>query len=166
MSREISEGGGATTDGAGSVSLGFELVIRSGAEIGGGTTATACEPGARMGVMSRCGALGLGGTTAAFMGRVDRIFSRSASGVGGTMLAFSAGTARVLSLRTSCDGGIAFSVITGMRDEDCKPSSGAGPGTGLYAIRFATAESDCGKCSLGASTTFSRNDSPRATRMV
>ena len=41
MSCETSdEGGGAMTDGAGKLSLGFRVPARSGAETGGGTTAT------------------------------------------------------------------------------------------------------------------------------
>ena len=103
MSCLICDGGGAITAGAGSVSLGLRFVTCSGADTGGGITATACEPGTRIGVMSLRGALGLGGTIAAFKGGAERILSRCGSGVGGTMLAFSIGArcALLLSLRTS-----------------------------------------------------------------
>ena len=165
ISRAICVGGGAITDGAGSVSRGCCLVDCSGAETGGGITATACEPG--MGTkISRRGALGLGGTMAAFSDGVERILSRCASGVGGMTFAFNIGARCALSLRTSGVGATAASVIAGTRNEDFRPSAGAGPGIGLNASRLATAESDCGSFSLGASTTFSRSDSPRATRIV
>src|SRR5271167_3806545 len=50
--------------------------------------------------------------------------------------------------------------------EERKPSAGGGPGFGLNASRLATAESECGRFTLGASTTFSLGLSPRATRIV
>ena len=50
--------------------------------------------------------------------------------------------------------------------EDRSPSAGGGPGFDLNASRLATAESECGRFTLGASTTFSRGLSPRAKRMV
>jgi len=56
--------------------------------------------------------------------------------------------------------------IAGIRLEDFKPSAGAGPGIVLKANQLATAESECGRFSLGASTTFSRSEFPRATRIV
>jgi hypothetical protein len=84
-----------------------------------------------MDVMSRCGALGLGGTTAAFMDGKDRILSRWASGVGGMMLVFNVGACLVVSSRTSGAGATTVSVMAGTRNEDFKPSSGAGPGIGL-----------------------------------
>ena len=63
------------TLGAGSVSRGLRLVTRSGAETGGGTTLMACEPGMRSEVISRCAALGGGGTTVAFIAGAFRILS-------------------------------------------------------------------------------------------
>jgi hypothetical protein len=103
---------------------------------------------------------------AAFNGSAERILSRCASGAGGITLAFNIGALWVLSLRTSGLGAIAVSARLGARNEDFNPSAGAVPGIGLKASKFATAESDCGSFNLGASTTFSRTDSPRATRMV
>ena len=103
---------------------------------------------------------------AAFKETAERILSRCASGVGGMMLAFNAGVRGVLPLRTSGVGAIAASLIAGARSDDLSPSAGATPGIGLNASRLATAESDWGSFSLGASTTLSRRDSPRATRMV
>lgn len=47
-----------------------------------------------------------------------------------------------------------------------RPSAGGGPGFGLNASRLATAESECGRFSLGVSTTLSLGRSPRATWMV
>lgn len=54
----------------------------------------------------------------------------------------------------------------GAMREERRPSAGGGPGFGLNASRFATAESECGRFTLGASTIFSVGLSPRATRMV
>ena len=54
----------------------------------------------------------------------------------------------------------------GADNVDRSPSAGGGPGTGLNASRFATDESERGRFSLGASTTFSVGVVPRATRMV
>jgi hypothetical protein len=81
---------------------------------------------------------------------------------------------RVLELRVagefnSGEGGTAFIVIAGSIGavrEERRPSAGGGPGFGLKASRFATAESECGRFTLGASTTFSLGLSPRATRIV
>ena len=69
----------------------------------------------------------------------------------------------------SGEGGTGLIVIAGsvgaMREER-RPSAGGGPGFDLNASRLATAESECGRFTLGASTTFSLGLSPRATRMV
>jgi hypothetical protein len=50
--------------------------------------------------------------------------------------------------------------------EERSPSAGGGPGFGLIASKLATAESECGRFTLGASTTCSVGLSPRATRMA
>ncbi len=165
ISRATCVTGGAITAGAGRVSRGFRLLACSGAETGGGMTLTACEPD-RGTKISRRGAVGLGGTIAAFNGCAERICSRCASGVGGMIFAFNIGVRCAFSFRTSGVGATADSERFGARSEGFSPSDGAGPGTGLNARRLVTAESDCGSFSLGASTTLSRTDSPRATRMV
>src|SRR5260221_2600105 len=68
----------------------------------------------------------------------------------------------------SGEGGTGLIVIAGsvgaMREER-RPSAGGGPGFALNASRLATAESECGRFTLGASTTFSLGLSPRATRI-
>ena len=55
---------------------------------------------------------------------------------------------------------------TGARNDERMPSAGAGPGSAFKASRFATAEFDLGRSSLGASATVSRGVLPRATRIV
>jgi len=60
-------GGGATTLGAGMASRGFRLVVRSGADTGGGTTCTAFDPGRRRVEISCCGTAALGGTAPMFI---------------------------------------------------------------------------------------------------
>jgi hypothetical protein len=55
---------------------------------------------------------------------------------------------------------------TGAVSVERKPSAGGGPGFGLNASRLATAASERGRLSFGASTIFSAGCSPRTTRMV
>jgi len=102
-------GGGATTPWDGNVSRGFKLVIRSGADTGGGTTC-ACIPGRWMAGRSRWGALGGGAMTPASRVGVACILSRSTSGAGGTTA--------VCKDADDCRNA-------------CSPSAGGGPGTGL-----------------------------------
>ena len=122
-------------------------------------------------------------------GFVVRILSRETFGAGGTMTAFKVGEVRVAVWETSGAGGMMFVVrALGVRlaDEfnsgeggttlmagrlgavsvERRPSAGGGPGFDLKASRLATAESECGRFILGASTTFSLGLSPRATWMV
>src|SRR5271157_4269042 len=149
-SRLTCDGGGATTAGAGSVSLGVDDTSRWGAETGGATTSTVCASGTRELAKSRCVSRGAGEMIVCSM-------IAGASGFG----------VRILSRETSGDGGttlIAGSV--GAVREERRPSAGGGPGFALNASRLATAESECGRLTLGASTTFSLGLSPRATRMV
>src|SRR5579862_2889815 len=68
-------GGGATTLGAGNASLGFEFVVCSGADTGGGTTCTAFDPGRRSVETSRWGTAALGATAPTFIWGVARIWS-------------------------------------------------------------------------------------------
>src|ERR1017187_2429856 len=100
-----------------------------------------------------------------------RVAACETSGAGGMMF-----VARVLAVRLGVDpnpecnsGEGGTTLIAGrvgaMRVER-RPSAGGGPGFGLNASRLATAESECGRLTLGASTTFSLGLSPRATRMV
>jgi len=173
-SRLTCDGGGAMTAGAGSVSLGVDEISRAGAETGGAITSTVGASGMRE-LAKSCGAsLGAGAMTVAVaIGFALRILSRETFGAGGIT-----SVVRVLGVRlvvrftselNSGDGGTAPIVIAGragaMREER-RPSAGGGPGSGLKASRLATAASECGRFSLGASTTFSVGLSPRATRMV
>ena len=191
-SRLTCDGGGATTAGAGSVSLGVDETSRWGAETGGATTSTVCVRGTRESARSRCVSRGAGATTVGASGLAVRILSRETFGAGATIDEFRVGAVRVgvgetsgaggmtLVVRTlelvreeeefnSGEGGTALIVIAGsigaMREER-RPSAGGGPGFDLKASRLATAESECGRFILGASTTLSLGLSPRATWMV
>ena len=188
-------GGGATTAGAGSDSLGVDDTSRCGAETGGATTSTLCVIGTRESAKSRCSSRGAGATTVGASGLAVRILSREIFGAGGMIAAFKIGEVRVgvretsgaggmmlvvsaLELRlvvreedefNSGEGGTALIVIAGSAGavrEERRPSAGGGPGFGLNASRLATAESECGRFTLGASTTLSLGLSPRATRIV
>lgn|ERR1700716_33750 len=99
------EGGGAITDGAGSVSLGLDVVTRSGADTGGGTTFTSdiCT-GERE--MSRLTAPGAGGTTAGLRAGAERALSREMFGAGAMTAELNAGANSVRSCRTLGAGGI------------------------------------------------------------
>ena len=200
-SRLTCDGGGATTAGAGSVSLGVDETSRWGAEPGGATTSTLCVSGTRESAKSRCSSRGAGATTVGASGLAVRILSRETFGAGGTIGAFivalRVGEVRVGARETSGAGGMTLvvmvlelRVVVGEEDElnsgeggtaviviviagslgamreERRPSAGGGPGFGLKASRLATAESECGRFILGASTTFSLGLSPRATRMV
>lgn len=190
-----SDGGGATTAGAGNVSLGLDEASRSGAETGGGTTSTVCVTSTRELAKSRGVSRGAGAITLCSIvgasGDAVRILSCETFGAGGTTAAFSVGDVRVLVRETSGaggttsfanwfdlrlpdefssgEGGTGFTVIRGsvgaMRVER-RPSAGGGPGFDLNASRLATAESERGRFTFGASTTFSLGRSPRATRIV
>src|ERR1700686_2990368 len=72
---ESADGGGAMTEGAGRLSFALRPDSRSGAETGGGTTATSfiCT---REGETSRPAAAGAGGMTLALSGGVGRARSR------------------------------------------------------------------------------------------
>jgi hypothetical protein len=156
-------GGGAITLGGGSSSLAFTLLSRSGADTGGGTTnVLLTTSGTRM---SRGAPAGAGGTTPGSIAGVRRLF-RTIGGAGAITGAVKAG-ARIWSRTTSGVGGttlIAGSVADA--SVDFRPSVGAAPAIFFTARRFATGVSDRGRSSLGASTTVSLRDSPRATRMV
>jgi hypothetical protein len=88
------DGGGAMTDGAGSVSLEFLFVARSGAETGGGTTDTfvICTGALES---SRLTALGAGAITPVLRTGADRVLSRVMLGAGATTLAVSDGAVRL-----------------------------------------------------------------------
>ena len=159
-SRLTCDGGGATTAGAGSVSLGVDETSRCGAETGGATTSTLCVSGTRESAKSRCSSRGAGATTVGASGLAVRILSRETFGAGGTIVVLRVGEVRVGVLETSGvggmtllagalerrvvvweedefnsgEGGTAVVVIAGsigaMRDER-RPSAGGGPGFGL-----------------------------------
>jgi len=159
-SRLTCDGGGATTAGAGSVSLGVDETSRCGAETGGATTSTACVRGTRESAKSRCSSRGAGATMVGASGLAVLILSRETFGAGGTIVVLRVGEVRVGVLETSGvggmtllagalerrvvvweedefnsgEGGTAVVVIAGsigaMRDER-RPSAGGGPGFGL-----------------------------------
>lgn len=111
--------------------------------------------------------LGAGGTMAEFNVGELRVRSRETSGAGGTMLGVRLFAARLADEFNSGAGATTFiDGKTGAVSVERRPSAGGGPGFGLNASRFATAESECGRLSLGASTIFSLGLSPRATRIV
>src|ERR1700726_3096673 len=109
-SRLTCDGGGATTAGAGSVSLGVDDTSRWGAETGGATTSTACVRGTRESARSRCVSRGAGATTVGASGLAVRILSRETFGAGGTIAAFivalRVGEVRVGARETSGAGGM------------------------------------------------------------
>src|SRR5271157_5153139 len=109
-SRLTCDGGGATTAGAGSVSLGVDDTSRWGAETGGATTSTVCVSGTRELARSRCVSRGAGATTRGANGSTFRLLSREAStretsGAGETMVGFKSCEGRVLARGTSGAGG-------------------------------------------------------------
>lgn len=95
-SRLTCEGGGATTAGAGSVSLGVDDTSRCGAETGGATTSTVCASGVRELAMSRGVSRGAGAMTVGTSGFALRILSCETFGAGGITVAFKVGELRVL----------------------------------------------------------------------
>jgi len=54
----------------------------------------------------------------------------------------------------------------GAERDERRPCDGGGPGFGLTASKLATASRDAGSLRLGASTTRSTSDPPRAILMV
>ena len=188
-SRLTCDGGGAITVGAGNDILDVDDISRWGAETGGATTSTVCVVGTRELARSRCSSRGGGAMTVCASGFAVCILSRGTFGAGGTIGVLNVGEVRVLARDTSGAGGTTLAVRAfGFRLADefssgagCttaivgkvgavrverRPSAGGGPGFALKASRLATAESECGRLILGASTTFSLGLSPRATRMV
>ncbi|MGA7381164.1 MAG: hypothetical protein WBX03_09960, partial [Terriglobales bacterium] len=69
-------------------------MICSGADTGGGTTLTACEPGMRAEGILRWGALAGGGTTVALNAGARRSFSGATFGAGATAVSASLGACK------------------------------------------------------------------------
>src|SRR4030088_3586130 len=111
-SRLTCDGGGATTAGAGSDSLGVDDTSRCGAETGGATTSTLCVSGTRESARSRCSSRGAGATTVGASGLAVRILSRETFGAGGTTAAFKIGEVCVGVRETSGAGGMTLLVRT------------------------------------------------------
>jgi hypothetical protein len=112
MSVEISaEGGGATTFGAGRVSLALPDVARSGAETGGGTTAESILTGALE--IWRLTAPGAGGITFEDIAGAERERSRETFGAGATTDASSDGAVRDRSRVTRGAGAMIAGVNAG-----------------------------------------------------
>jgi hypothetical protein len=185
----ICDGGGATTVGGGSVSFAVVEVSRCGDDTGGATTLVVCVIDERELAKSRWASLGAGAITDGAIEFALRNWSRFTSGAGAITGLFTVGSERWSVLETSGVGAIAFAVrLFGLRVRaefnsgvggttvgtgkagaarvDRSPSAGGGPGIDLNASRFATDESDRGRFSFGASTTFSVGAAPRATRIV
>ncbi len=142
-SRLTCDGGGATTAGAGSDSLGVDDTSRGGAETGGATTSTVCVNGTRELAKSLCVSRGAGAMTLGAIGFAVRILSLETFGAGGMMLVVSVLGPRLADEFNSGEGGTALIAGRGgaVREER-SPSAGGGPGFGLNASRLATAESE------------------------
>jgi hypothetical protein len=85
---------------------------------------------------------------------------------GGAMMELAKLGAERLSLMASGGGAIAFFESSGAVRDDLTPSVGGGPGLLLKASRFATGSLETGSFTSGASTTFSTDLVPRATRIA
>lgn len=103
-----SDGGGATTFGAGKVNFAADEVSRSGAETGGGTTSLTRATGTFTEPTSRWASRAAGGTTFALMDAASRILSRLSDGVGATTPVLIAGALRNLGNPTSGVGATTF----------------------------------------------------------
>ncbi len=90
------DGGGATTAGAGSDSLGVDDTSRWGAETGGATTSGVCDSGRRELARSRCASCGAGAMTVCASGFAVCILSREMFGAGSTTVVLMVADARVL----------------------------------------------------------------------
>lgn len=125
---ESAEGGGATTDGAGRLSFAVRELSRSGADTGGGTTAT-------LFICTRVGATSL----------------PTVAGAGGITLALSAGAGRALSPETRVDAG---AITLGVRDGAASVRSRETRGAGAMMLgSSAGAISVCSERTLGAGGT-------------
>jgi hypothetical protein len=101
---ESADGGGAMTEGAGRLSFALRPDSRSGAETGGGTTATSFI-WTRDGETSRPAAAGAGGMTLALKAGVERARSRETlADAGPITFAFKDGAERVRSRETLAAG--------------------------------------------------------------
>src|SRR5215472_3107132 len=85
---------------------------------------------------------------------------------GGAMMELARLGVERLSRVVSGGGAIAFFNSSGVVCVDFTPSVGGGPGLLLKASRFATGSFEMGSFKSGASTTFSTDWLPRATRIV
>jgi hypothetical protein len=122
---EISdEGGGATTLGAGRVSLAVPEVARSGAETGGGTTVESIRTGALD--ICRLTAPGAGGITFDDIAGAERERSRETFGAGATTMAPSDGAVSARSRVTRGAGAMIAGVKTGATNVCSLVTLGAG----------------------------------------
>ena len=105
------EGGGAMTEGAGKLSFGLRIAVRSGAEAGGGTTAAfiATEERER----SRLTGLGAAGITLGASAGTERAASRATLGAGATTVVVREGATAVRSLETRGAGGMTAGLSAG-----------------------------------------------------
>lgn len=147
MSCETSaEGGGAMTDGAGKLSLGLRVLMRSGDEIGGGITAALVICTGELEI-SRLTPPGAGGITLVASAGFERVLSRATLGAGATTEVLSdnatigsrltlgaggitaglrAGATRVCSLETLGAGGISVALRLGAVSDRSRDTDGAG----------------------------------------
>ena len=108
---DSAEGGGATTDGAGSVSCAVRDVSRAGAETGGGTTALLIWT--REGATSRLMLDGAGGTMLAFTAGAERNLSRWTCAAAGAITLGSSDGADWVRLRATLGAG---AIMLGFND--------------------------------------------------
>ncbi len=172
-SRWGAETGGATTSTVWVV--GRRELAKSRCSSRGGGAMTVCPvigvaSGLAVCIVSR-ETFGAGGMIGVLKVGEVRVLARETSGAGGTTLVVSAFGFRVADDFNSGAGCTTLGVVknagkVGAVRVGRRPSAGGGPGFALKASRLATAESECGRLTLGASTTFSLGLSPRATRMV
>src|SRR5215470_7155586 len=137
------------------------LRILSRARSGAGATTLVLNAGALREVA--CETSGAGATIEVCNESARRLAAEFKSGAGATIV-----VCKPCALRISADvnsgagATMPASGSAGAVKDERSPSAGGGPTAGLYANRFATEESECGKSSLGESTTLSLGWSPRA----
>src|SRR5208282_5596483 len=187
-SRWGAETGGATTSTV--CVIGRRELARSRCVSCGAGAMTVCASGLAVCILSR-ETFGAGSTTVVLMVAEERALACVTSGAGGMTFVVRLLAVRLVEVLSSGEGGMTlvvrlfavwrveeFSsgeggttliVIAGSAGAvrvERRPSAGGGPGFDLNASRLATAESEWGRFTLGASTTFSLGLSPRATRMA
>jgi hypothetical protein len=128
----------------------------------------------RRGAINACseGAIGAGGTTSDFRDGNVRDLSAEIPGAGGTIVVRVSPPRECSRVTFAGAGAITFAESAGAISVECNPCADGDAGIGgafgivgadLKASKFATACAEDGNLRLGASTTFSASDTPRAT---